>query len=70
MSESGETHDDEELVRTFFDLAPIGRAITAPDGSWQRVNATLAAMLGYSVEELRALPETVPADYYPSDFRH
>ena len=44
----------EQLFRDFFDNAPIGKAITAPDGAWIHVNAALATMLGYSVEELEA----------------
>jgi PAS domain S-box-containing protein len=55
----------EEQFRTFFDNAPIGKCMTAPDGRLLRVNPTLSAMLGYSVEELQTLsfgPITHPDD--------
>ena len=54
-----------EAFRATFDNAPIGNAIAAPDGSWQRVNAALADLLGYSVEELQTtscLAHTYPGD--------
>ncbi|GAC1578205.1 MAG: hypothetical protein NVS3B20_09420 [Polyangiales bacterium] len=54
MHDSRSLEQAEELVRVFFENAPIGKAVTAPDGSWKRVNTALAAMLGYSVGELRA----------------
>ncbi len=44
----------EQLFDAFFESAPIGAAVTAPDGSWLRFNAALATMFGYSVDELRA----------------
>ncbi|MGB8296565.1 MAG: PAS domain S-box protein [Polyangia bacterium] len=55
----------EEQFRTFFDNAPIGKCMTAPDGRLLRVNPALSAMLGYSVEELQTLsfgPITHPDD--------
>jgi two-component system cell cycle sensor histidine kinase/response regulator CckA len=51
---SSHVREEEQLFRDFFDNAPIGKAITAPDGSWVRVNSALATMLGYSLEELQA----------------
>jgi len=45
---------ESDEFKAFFDNAPIGMAVTAPDGVWLRVNRALAAMLGYSAEELRA----------------
>jgi len=44
----------EELLSSLFNDAPIGKAITAPDGSWLRVNGALASTLGCTVEELQA----------------
>ncbi len=48
--------DDLEniLVRTFTD-APIGMALTAPDGHFIEVNLAFAWLLGYSVEQLLKL---------------
>ena len=48
-----ELREAEERFRSFFDNAPIGKSMTAPDGRLTRVNPALAAMLGYSVEELQ-----------------
>jgi PAS domain S-box-containing protein len=35
-----------------FDLSPIGKALTAPDGTLLRVNSAFANMLGYGTEDL------------------
>jgi PAS domain S-box-containing protein len=43
----------EERFRSFFDNAPVGKSMTAPDGRLLRVNRALADMLGYSLEELQ-----------------
>jgi two-component system cell cycle sensor histidine kinase/response regulator CckA len=43
-----------ELFRAFFDSAPSGEAVTAPDGSWRHINAALVAMFGYPADELWA----------------
>ncbi len=40
--------------RAFFEDSPVGKVIAAPDGTIVRVNRALAAMLGYSTEELEA----------------
>jgi PAS domain S-box-containing protein len=45
----------EERFRGFFDNAPVGKSMTAPDGRLLRVNPALCAMLGYSAEELTRL---------------
>ena len=45
----------EERFRTFFDNAPIGKCMTAPDGRLLRVNPAFGAMLGYSVDEMQTL---------------
>lgn len=50
-----EVRQAEERFRTFFDNAPIGKSVTAPDGKLLRVNAAFGAMLGYSVEELQTI---------------
>src|SRR5438876_8540687 len=41
-----------DRFRSFFDNAPVGNCITAPDGRLIRVNPALCALLGYSREEL------------------
>ena len=45
----------EKLFKTFFDNAPIGKCMTAPDGKLLRVNPAFGAMLGYSVDELQSI---------------
>jgi len=45
----------EARFRSFFDDAPIGKSMTAPDGTFLRVNRAFARMLGYSVEELKTV---------------
>lgn len=45
--------DAEERFRAFFDNAPIGKSMTAPDGTLLRVNRCLGAMLGYTEAELQ-----------------
>lgn len=42
----------EERFRSAFDDAPIGMALTGMDGSWLRVNRSLAAIVGYSEDAL------------------
>ncbi|MFC1853969.1 PAS domain S-box protein [candidate division CSSED10-310 bacterium] len=55
----------EERFRTFFDNAPIGKCITAPDGKLLRVNHALCRMLGYSPEELMNI--SIPSLTHPDD---
>jgi PAS domain S-box-containing protein len=50
-----QVREAEERFRTFFDNAPIGKSIAAPDGKLLRVNPALMAMLGYSVTEMQAI---------------
>jgi PAS domain S-box-containing protein len=50
---TAELREAEERFRSFFDNAPIGKSMTAPDGRLMRVNPAFAAMLGYSVEEMQ-----------------
>jgi PAS domain S-box-containing protein len=60
-----QVREAEERFRTFFDSAPIGKSIAAPDGRLLRVNPALMAMLGYSVGEMQAL--TSVAITHPDD---
>jgi two-component system, sensor histidine kinase and response regulator len=46
----------EERFRQAFEHAPFGLALAARDGRILQVNATVCRMLGYSAEELLALP--------------
>jgi PAS domain S-box-containing protein len=46
---------EEDRFAAFFDNAPIGHCMAAPDGTVLRANPALCAMLGYSAEELRAI---------------
>ncbi len=61
MSTKREEHEVYDLRRAeqqfaaLFGDAPIGNCMTAPDGTILRANQALAAMLGYSVEELQAV---------------
>ncbi len=55
----------DEYFRTAFEYAPFGMALVTRDRRFQRVNATLCRMLGYSEAELLALNWTkisVPGD--------
>jgi len=55
----------EERFRSFFDAAPIGKCMTAPDGRLLRVNLAFCKMLGYTAEELQTtsfVPLTHPED--------
>jgi PAS domain S-box-containing protein len=56
---------DEARFKEFFDKSPVGKCMTAPDGRLMRVNDALAAMLGYSVEELQA--HTFASVTHPDD---
>jgi PAS domain S-box-containing protein len=49
-----ELRERETLLRSAFDDAPIGMALTALDGRWVRVNQALCDILGYSERELLA----------------
>jgi two-component system cell cycle sensor histidine kinase/response regulator CckA len=55
----------EALLRGAFDDAPIGMALTAPDGRWVRVNKALCEILGYS--EAGLLATTFQAITHPDD---
>jgi PAS domain S-box-containing protein len=44
--------ENDELFRSAFACAAIGKAMVAPDGRWLQVNPALCRMLGYSDEEL------------------
>jgi PAS domain S-box-containing protein len=45
----------EEQFRRAFEDSGVGKLLTGPDGSLQRVNRAFAGMLGYSVEELQSM---------------
>jgi len=45
-------NETETEYRSFFDGAPAGNCITAPDGRLLRVNPAFCALLGYSSEEM------------------
>ena len=45
----------EERFRLFFDNAPVGHSLTAPDGTLLRVNRSFCELLGYSADELQTL---------------
>ena len=51
--------------RMAFDQAAIGMAITRQDGAWVKVNRALAAILGYTEEEL--LERTFQSVTHPDD---
>ncbi len=55
----------EQRFRSIFTRASIGISLTRPDGSIPEINAALAEMLGYSVEELQA--SNFAAITYPDD---
>jgi PAS domain S-box-containing protein len=57
--------ESEELFRSAFDDAPIGMALSSPDGHYLRVNRSLCGMLGYSEKEL--LATTWQAITHPDD---
>ena len=61
--------ESEEMFRSVFELSPVGKTMTAEDGSL-RVNRAFAEMLGYSVEELESISWrglTFPDDIRKSD---
>jgi PAS domain S-box-containing protein len=60
-----ELRASEERFRAYFEHASIGMALTATDGTFIRVNAALADMLGYAVEEL--LGRTFLSVTHPED---
>ena len=57
--------DSEQRFRTAFGEAPIGMALTSPDGRWVQVNRSLTNMLGYTEDEL--LKMSVAQRSHPED---
>lgn len=53
------------LFLAFFDDAPIGKCMTAPDGRLLRVNRAFCEMLGYTSEEMQGL--AFPTITHPDD---
>lgn len=47
--------ESEERFRIVFDFAPIGMALTNPEGHFTRVNSALTQLLSYSPEEFEQL---------------
>ena len=57
----------ERRFRESIAHSPIGMLIAEMDGTWTYTNVALQRMLGYSAEELRALPPGGPSD--PEDWQ-
>lgn len=57
--------ESEERFAGAFMHAPIGVALVAPDGRWQKVNRALCQLLGYTEEEL--LSRTFQDITHPAD---
>jgi PAS domain S-box-containing protein len=57
--------DSEERFAGAFEHAPIGVALTSPDGRWLKVNRALCELVGYSEAEL--LARTFQDITYPED---
>jgi diguanylate cyclase (GGDEF)-like protein/PAS domain S-box-containing protein len=60
-----ELRRSEQQLGKIFDVAPVGMALVAPDGTLLKVNSALCTMLGYSEAELHA--RTVHAISYLAD---
>ena len=45
--------DSEERFRVVFERSSVGKSLTAPDGTLLKVNQALAALLGYTIDELQ-----------------
>jgi PAS domain S-box-containing protein len=65
IGELDEVRRQVELFRGAFDTAPIGMALTATDGRFVKVNATLCEELGYTQEQL--LSDDPPSIVHPDD---
>ncbi|HZV12550.1 MAG TPA: PAS domain S-box protein [Candidatus Kapabacteria bacterium] len=61
-------HESEARFRGIFEHTPIGMALISLDGKFLQVNAALEDMLGYSAEELCALP-SIGAITHPDDVK-
>ncbi len=61
--------EQERRYRTTFELAPVGIAHLAPDGTFLWVNPRLCAMIGYTLEELlgRAVGDVTDPDFLAAD---
>ncbi|MBW4494465.1 MAG: PAS domain S-box protein [Oscillatoria princeps RMCB-10] len=62
---AGEQRRSESALRSYFNLSPIGIAITSPDFGWLEFNDRLCDMLGYSRQELAQV--TWPEITHPQD---
>jgi len=63
-------HNSGMRFRSAFDNAPIGMALSGPDGRWAEVNRAFSDLLGYDSNELIQLnfpklthPEDIQSDY-------
>lgn len=56
----------ESLFPLAMRYAPIGMAVVDVDGQWREVNAALAQMLGYTVQDMRGM--TFQQVTHPDDF--
>jgi PAS domain-containing protein len=45
---------EADLYRTFFENAPVGKCMTAPDGRLMGINNAFCEMLGFTAEEMRS----------------
>lgn len=47
--------ETDERFRAFFEHAPVGKCMTAPDGRLEQVNPALCRLLGYDADHLTSL---------------
>ncbi|WP_235062921.1 sensor histidine kinase [Paramagnetospirillum caucaseum] len=50
-----ELHANEAKLRAMFEMSPLGMVRTTPDGAFLEANPAFLGMVGYSLEDLRAL---------------
>lgn len=54
-TEHASVREAEAKFQAFFDHAPLGKSMTAPDGRLLRVNRAFGHMLGYAVEDMQGV---------------
>lgn len=52
---TSQLHENENRFRGYFENSQVGMAISTVDKEWLEVNAQFENLLGYTIEELRAL---------------